>query len=523
MPIVVKQSINAESRIAMHMLNIEMAAKAFSCDEGDLKLLPEPHAEWPLLEIPPITTSGVPYHIHYKAACGIIYAAGSTDEIKAFADRLANMLEPMIAHFDKARAVISTPTSYVRIEGYKTGRTMVTGPRTPYEKPMPTVLGMHTMPARLIIYTPSNYQESPPIYSCRAIFTWIIAPLSLLLSQSIKSASGMTTNSLLASILYDKEDRFKFAEDQEIQRVKSSDMRTVTSAIDPEWMPSERLMLEMNRENRIIPLPEALKPLGDFYGLIVTKLPAKKDAGKIAEDQTHQILLVGNYHTLRPSASMANTARYLATIPKLEFAAARIGVHAPIAGCEAGKSASRCAICRVPLGGQAYLISNPLSSGEFRGDINAHDSFVGGASFREKLTGIIDLEKGDPLMSSDPGAPKSALACRFCMHAVSSPVAAFAEMKASVFNVIIPWSQSTAAEACGLPTIARLLNGHVSATNVKGAYLVKIAADVGAADAANPFRIVLAGRSLGSWPELTSGLSVPDSTIIPGINIVESE
>lgn len=81
--------------LASAILNMELGMKKYN---EKLEVLPNPHAKWPIVTIPPRTDAGKPIGIHYQPCFGIIYFIGdcNTSQLIFKLNEKLNALSPNI-------------------------------------------------------------------------------------------------------------------------------------------------------------------------------------------------------------------------------------------------------------------------------------------------------------------------------------------------------------------------------------------------------------------------------------------
>ncbi len=512
----------AERQLAAHMLNMEAGALMWAPGAAPsaplvLRDAAPDAAAYPIVELPARTAAGRPRRVHYRPATGVIYSDGGIE----LAKRLSALLETVdSAHLRRARAVGAAPMSLIRAVGAASDAagaasdaagaigTVVAGPRPPYLKELPPGPARDARPARLLLVAPDSETDPPP-YSVRAVFTWVFLPLSAVLAISARAAHNLSAgpvNALVAGIVYDRRRQFAFANGDTPQLVLATDVVEPPAAAG--WGPPAGAL-------RSTALPPALADLRPTYAFRIRLGDAScirpGDAAGTAAPGTAapgavKLTLVGNHHTLvrRPTALAAAAAAFEG-LPLVEW-------PADVAGCTRGRRGSRCATCRVPVGGAVVLVTDASCPKTGYVVINEYRRDSRALSHRDDfLEAIANLSAGAPLARS--GA-QSALICSDCWGAMDG--SAVSSLRARVARVIVPWSQAEAAEAMGLAGIAALLAAEVRRTAVAAAFTADIQCqDVGQA----PIRLVLAGANLGIWPALDCP-ELPAGIVVPGLNIV---
>ena len=505
MPLIVRAERHAErhaeQRLVAHMLNMEAGALMWapgavpSQVPGAVSTSESTANAWPIVELPARTTAGRPRRVHYRPATGVIYSDGGIE----LAKRLSAMLETVdSAHLRGARAVGAAPMSLVRATAAPVVAdapvvaapigTVVAGPRAPYLKELPPGPARDARPARLLLVAPDSETDPPP-YSVRAVFTWVFLPLSAILGISAHAAHNLSAgpvNALVAGIVYDRRRQFAFADGDMPQLILATDV------VEPPpiagWSPAAGAL-------RFSALPPALADLRPTYAFRIR-------AGAAGAPAAVKLTLVGNHHTLvRRPAVLAAAAAAFEALPLAEW-------PADVAGCTRGRRGSRCATCRVPVGGVVVLVTGagcPKAGYAVVGD--RRDSRALGHR-DDFLAAVADLGAGAPLAR---GAAQSALICPDCWGAMEG--SAVAALHAQIARVAVPWSQAEAAAAMGLAGIAALLAAEVRPTPVAAAFTADIEV------AAAPVRLVLAGANLGAWPALDCP-ELPAGIVVPGLNIV---
>lgn len=492
MPLIVRASsvpdIGAEQRIAAAMLNMELGVRAYAATSAGLELQPGPHEPWPLVTMPAATTHGRGCRVQYKPAVGVIYYSGDTGARSRIqlAGRLSAAIESVGSlHLQSARLVGATPVSMLRIAHPEAFSTVVTGPRRPFAKPLAAV-GEDMRPARLIQVTPDDELDAPPHFSARAVFTWLMMPLSALISISVRASIGRTNaaiaNALLAAIVYDESGLLTFADGAEPELVLAP--HDCAGALAPE--PEQPFPVKVTAETVFgIVTGSRQTALGTNYVL------------RAVLGERARLIYCGDYSVLMARKSLQDAnARALASLPAVAWDAEKT------AGCGAQARGSSCVNCRAPVGGAAVAVSGARRPREL--DVRERRQ-PGGASADM-------LSEGDLLASAAPGAPTTALICLDCWHAIENPSTTFAILKATVGRVIVPWTQAEAARALGARALAAILE-HPVVPLTAGAFLIDCGSSGGP-------RVVLAGATLGPWPALDHPTMMRDCLLIPGINLV---
>jgi hypothetical protein len=515
---------NAERQLVAAMLNMELGARAYAATDTGVELLPgDAHAPWPLVTVPPATARGRGYRVHYRPAVGVIYYSGNAGVRSRLqlAGRLSSALEAVGSpHLQEARLVSATPVSMLRVAHKEACATIVTGPRRPFCKPLASV-GSDMRPARLIQVTPEDEHGAPPHYSARAVFTWLIMPLSALVSISALAIgagriNASTANALQAGIVYDTSGLLAFASGDEPALVcaprdcadAASAPHHCDAASAPVRLPpvgaetvhgivtgSNRSPFGINYALRLVLHARVRAPVDEAH-----EVPAQALAAPAP-----RLIYCGNPSVLtaRKSLQEAN-GRVLAGLRIADWDAEAT------AGCGGGARGSACALCRAPIGGAAVTVGGARRPRDLMRE--SAGRAAGGAGGTTGVVTVDMLPEDAPLASDLPGAPTLALICLDCWRAVETPAATFAALKATVCRVTVPWSQAEAARALGMHELATILE-HPVAPLETGAFLVDCTASGGP-------RVVLAGATLGPWPALDYPAAMRGCYLIPGLNLI---
>ena len=510
-----------ELQLVAAMLNMELGARAYTATSAGLELLPGPPERWPLVTVPAATARGRSYRVHYRPALGVIYYSGDSGVRSRIqlAGRLSTAIEAAGSlHLQEARLVSATPVSMLRVAHKEALSTIVTGPRRPFCKPLASV-GSDMRPARLIQVTPEDEHSAPPHYSARAVFTWLIMPLSALVSISALASIGRTNagiaNALQAGIAYDESGLLSFATGDEPELVcmprdyagltDSSRGSTPLASIPPASPPLASPPLASTPPASIPPalaLP-AVTP--------ETVLGVVTGCRKSAFGTNYALRLqLGDHARLiycgDQSVLMSRKGLQDANGRVLSGLRAAVWDAEATAGCRGGARGSACALCHGPIGGAAVVVGDARRPRDLATVARAADDDQAVA-----VTACM-LPEDAPLASDLPGAPTLSLICLDCWHAVENPAATFAALKATVRRVTVPWSQADAARALGMNELATILEHPVELLET-GAFLVDCTASGGP-------RVVLTGVTLGPWPALDYPTAMRGCYLIPGLNLV---
>ena len=549
----------AELRIAAHMLNMEAGALAWG---AHLERLPAPEP-WPIVQLPPRTAAGRPRRVYYRPATGVVYS-----DDPGLAARLAPLLEAAgSAHLCGARCVGGALWSVMRepwlaeTKDAAVGASTAVGAPTavdastavgastaadapvshtvvkhvdPFLRALPPGPARDGRPRRLLLVPPrgdyTRGENVPPAYSARAAFTWVFLPLSAVLVFSARAGTprsmtlGCIMNALTAGIVYDRCGRLKIADGDAPQLVLASDVDLV--AWPPVWAPPPELPLAIALGHDP-PLPPTLSRLGPNYAFrFVAARPdahtvrpdaarpdaARPDAARPDAARPGQLLLVGNYNTLvrRPAQAAAATAAY-EQLPVAEWTPDRM------VGCGGGARTSRCALCRVPVGGAAVQVENARFAKDARAIASDYRRDARALDRRSEISRLMvaQPQAGDLIKRGDAATETVALICRDCFGATD--IATTTMLRAQVSKVAIPWSQSEAAHACGFKLVAKLLAG-TAVSHTAGAVTVALAKK----NAGATICVTLVGAALGPWPTLDHpNLSASPSLVLPGVNLID--
>jgi hypothetical protein len=202
MPIVVKQdskdSKDSDLRVVALMLNIEAGADVYHVSGGRVATRPPPHAPWPLVEVPPVTADGRPWHVHYRASAGVVYhTAVDAREEAAVYERLAALLAAADAgHLAAPRAAFGTTTAVVRLDWHGPEAAGVTNQAVLARRDGRRALAQRAFVRANRPAAVSHVSKSGP-------FTWYFAPVSIAVSLSGGSMTPPAVNALVASVIYD--------------------------------------------------------------------------------------------------------------------------------------------------------------------------------------------------------------------------------------------------------------------------------------------------------------------------------
>jgi len=464
----------ALSRLVAAMLNMERGAREYSAVEGAVERVALPHPPWPLQEVPALTTRGATCHVHYRPACGMIYYSGGAGPL-ALAEQLAARLDEWPAdHLTGARATALSPTAILRSSGECTTKTVVTGPRAPFRKPLPPGAARANRPARLLLVAMPDDRSTPPLYSTRAVFTWVFLPMSAVFAIGKRpTLDAASMNALVAGIVIDGSRMLTCLDGFESVTISPDAIRTPPNIAD--WSSAEGR-------------PPAFAGFSKNYALLLNKSSGS---------ETYRITYIGDYRAVVSSRHVVSSRR---AARRMYTAMETAPWPNCVVGCVDGARRSACVCCAAPLGGDAILITDPR---------NPYNQFP----LRTQLEALRSLAAGAPLAHPSLGAPTSVLICEHCWSMIDQPMEAFSRMLVEPRRVTIPWTQADAASALGLAGLANLL-GSPAVRNAAGAYTVSICAG---GDAVN---IVLAGATLGPWPMVDYPGKIIDH-VVTGVNIID--
>lgn len=469
----------ALSRLVAAMLNMERGAREYSVVEGAVERAAPPYSPWPLQEVPALTTRGAVCHVHYRPACGVIYYSGGAGPL-ALAEQLAARLDEWpLDHLMGARATALSPTAVLRSSGECASKTVVTGPRDPFRKPLPPGAARTNRPARLLLVAMPDDRSAPPLYSTRAVFTWVFLPLSAVFVIGKKpTLSAASMNALIAGIVFDESRVLLCPDGFEAVPLSPDTVRCAPAIAD--WSSAEGR-------------PPGFAGFSKNYALLLNKSSGL---------ETYHITYIGDYRALISSRHVVSSRRAARrAYTTMETAPWPNGV----VGCMDGARCSACVCCAAPLGGDAILIVDPR---------NPYSQFP----LRTQLEALRALPERAQLAHPSLGAPTTVLICEHCWSMIDQPMEAFSRMLVEPRRVTIPWTQADAASALGLAGLANLL-GSPAVRVAAGAYAVTLRNNGGnfRTDAVN---IVLAGAALGPWPSVDYPGKMVDH-VVTGVSIID--
>ena len=340
-------------------------------------------------------------------------------------------------------------------------------------------------PARLLLVAPMDERTAPPLYSVRAVFTWVFLPLSTVFTISKHpTASASNMNALVAGIVFDWA-RLLTCPDESEPATLTVDLIQGAPEI-ARWV---------NTEGR----PPAFAGFSKHYALLVAR-PAERAAapgGPQGGPLPYVIEYVGDHRTLtRPSTAARRAARRaLAALPHVEWPEG-------VAGCTKGERRSACVCCSAPVGGGAVILTSPCCP-----PLTFH--------MRSRAEGLRALTPGGALAHPDPAAPSSVLVCEHCWTIIDQPTDTFAALRVEPARVRVPWTQADAAAALGLTDLASLLCSRPTKV-APGAFLVSLRDSSGAA----AVNVILAGASLGPLPAVDYPRKMTEHVVV-GVQLIE--
>jgi len=332
---------------------------------------------------------------------------------------------------------------------------------------------------------PMDEQVAPPLYSVRAVFTWVFLPLSAAFTISKHpTASASNMNALVAGIVFDWA-RLLTCPD-------SSEPATLTVDL---IQGAPELARWVDAEGR----PPAFTGFSKHYALLIARPAAPPGTPPGTPPLAYAIEYVGDHRTLtRPNTAARRAARRtLAALPYVEWPDG-------VAGCTKDERRSTCVCCRAPVGGSAVILASPCCP-----PLTFH--------MRSRAEGLRALAPGGALAHPDPAAPNSVLVCEHCWTIIDQPTDTFAALRVEPARVRIPWAQADAAAALGLTDLASLLRSQPTKV-APGAFLVSVRDSSNAEPAA--VNIILAGASLGPLPVVDYPRKMTEHVVV-GVQLIE--
>ena len=469
----------ALSRLVAAMLNMERGALEYRAVAAAVERVAPPHPPWPLQEVPALTTRGAVCHVHYRPACGVIYYSGGAGAL-ALAEQLAVRLDEWpLDHLTGARATALSPTAILRNCGECTSKTIVTGPRDPFRKPLPPGAARANRPARLLLVAMPDDRSPPPLYSTRAVFTWVFLPMSAVFVIGKRpTLNAASMNALVAGIVFDGYRMLACPDGFESVALSPDTVRCAPAIAD--WNSAEGR-------------PPGFAGFSKNYALLLNKSSGS---------ETYRITYIGDYRAVVSSRHVVSSRR---AARRTYTAMEAVPWPHGIVGCMDGARRSACVCCAAPLGGDTILITDPR---------NPYNQFPLRTQL-EALRPLRSLAAGAPLAHPSPNAPTSVLICEHCWSMVDQPTEAFSRMLVEPRRVTIPWTQADAASALGLVDLANLL-GSPAVRIAAGVYTVTLRDD----SRGDTVNIVLAGATMGPWPQVDYPGKIIDH-VVTGVNIID--
>jgi hypothetical protein len=467
------------ARLAAEMLCLEHGARAVG---PDLQLLPAPHAPWPVVTLPPVTTGGAPCGVHWRPTVGVVYYA------LAGRDRVADLVADLSARLDRAgdahlrggRAVAATPSTVLRHRGRIAGGHAIAGPRKCYRKAAARA-DRADLPARLLLWTPPDDHEPPPHYSIRAAFTWVFMPVIAALEISRAGFdSAAAVNAVVSAVFYDGARISRLADGGGALALAVADF----GAVDPP---------------PFLAAPAAGRPLAPPGGAFVV-------------DRGGRLTYVGRALSL----TVAEARRVWPPDLLLRRALAAEAWAPPSILMTGGARRAgpedrdfQCLSCAAPLGGAAVVVRGARAA---RHGQHGNLMFRAAAAPGKLLAGVAEDGR-----DADAGV----LMCPFCWNSLEAPECLTAHMGgARVTYTVLPFSQAEAAAACpGYEQIATLLAGAAAPLpGAPGAFTVTTPADGPGAGA----RVILAGEKMGRFPAIAHpAIAAAKLAVVAGVAVAE--
>lgn len=220
MPVVVKTASDAATlRVVAHMLNIEAGAVAYVVEDGRIAAAAPPHAPWPLVVVPPVTTEGRPWHVHYRASTGVVYHTANQLEEPALFDQLTALLAAAPAgHLAAPRAAFGTTTAVVRLGWHGPESTGETEKAIGLRRAERAALARRSLVRVNRPNAISHVSKTGP-------FVWYFAPVSVAATMCECNMTPPVVNALVAAVIYDIGGQCAWAEGDTPLTVTAADIR----------------------------------------------------------------------------------------------------------------------------------------------------------------------------------------------------------------------------------------------------------------------------------------------------------